>query len=123
MPKWRAIVSYESPGESFSEAVLWQIDSAEPGRHYIGPIWNVSSGAGSLLGLRWYSGDAEPVRVRYHVLKRYRNGSSSPTLPLEGATGETVLLISKDALRFSDMWLKAEPANMAELESLSNRLL
>jgi hypothetical protein len=122
LPDRKALIVYGDPDAKAFEAVLWQIRSAEYARHYIGPLWNVSRGGESLFGIRWVSGDAEPVVFTYSVANKIHVGFGDSSFPPIGGEREATLHFRPKALKFSSMWLQESPTDSDLVEPLLKQL-
>ena len=75
-----------------------------------------------MFDYRIYPDDARPVIMELTVIKKFIDGSSKPALRSEGDRTHTVILFSKKAVRFQDMWLAIEPSDPQLVQNLLRNL-
>ena len=107
---------YRDPNEESLETVLIEITSAVYGQHFLGPVWNVSEDGESPFGLRWVTGGAEPVRMRFEVLNKYHEGFGESAFPPIGGRSVETVYFRDGEMRFEGMWLQKEPEFFSVVE-------
>jgi len=123
LPENETIMLYTEDKAEFMEAALTKMRGTY-GTHYFWRLWSVEGPGtgGGLFGYRIYPEGAEPVVMETTVLKKFIHGSSKPTLRSEGDRTHPVILFSKNAVRFEDMWLEKEPTNPELVRALMGKL-
>lgn len=123
LPENETIMLYTEDKAEFMEAALTKMRGTY-GTHYFWRLWSVEGPGtgGGLFGYRIYPDGAEPVVMETTVLKKFIHGSSKPTLRSEGDRTHPVILFSKNAVRFEDMWLEKESTNPELVRVLMGKL-
>ncbi len=123
LPENETIMLYTEDKAEFMEAALTKMRGTY-GTHYFWRLWSVEGPGtgGGLFGYRIYPEGAEPVVMETTVLKKFIHGSSKPALRSEGDRTHPVILFSKNAVRFEDMWLEKEPTNPELVRALMGKL-
>jgi hypothetical protein len=122
LPQWKVIKVYFDPNEKSFEAVLSEVTNASYGTHYLGPVWNVSEDGESLFGLRWVTGGAEPVTMRFKVLNKYHEGHGDSAFPPIGGQSVETVYFRNGEMKYSGMWLKKESSFFSVVEPFLNDL-
>jgi hypothetical protein len=122
LPDNETLILYMESQTPYTEVVLTKMRGSF-GTHYFWRLWNVDGpGENGLFGYRIFPEGARPVTMETTVLKKFTQGSSKPTLRAEGDKTTAVLLFTKDAVRFQDMWLEKEPTDRELVQRLLKQL-
>jgi hypothetical protein len=123
LPKNETVLLYTEEKTGFIEAALKRMRGTY-GTHYFWRLWSIEGPGvtGGLFGYRIYPDDARPVVMETTVMKKFIHGSSKPTLRSEGDRTHPVILFSKNAVRFEDMWLAKEPTDPQLVQNLLRNL-
>lgn len=122
LPERRILIVYDDPEHKESETVLWEILSANHGRRYIGPVWNVNLCGEGFLGIRWIPEGTEPLCLKYRVVKKMHSGHGDSSFPSIGSERETALYVRKGEIKFSGMWLREVPTDVVFVDSILREL-
>jgi len=105
-PDRYAVATYADPREESMETVLFRVSGGTCGRHYIGPLWNVSERGDSIFGVRWISGDETPTRFSLAVVNKWQTGFGDPTFPDIGEKWNSLFYFRPSSFYYEGMWLQ-----------------